>query len=89
MLRVVHRFDKHCICRLQGEYVLVRRFWQPYVRQGVGGALYVIELIGGAEERCSADKTCVWCERSNSPCSPLKAYTDMECRLGACIPKVQ
>jgi hypothetical protein len=28
MLKVNQRFDKHFSCHLQGEYLMVRRFWQ-------------------------------------------------------------
>jgi hypothetical protein len=44
MLRVIQRFGEHFSCHLQGEYVLIGRFWQPYVVQGVDEALDVMEL---------------------------------------------
>jgi hypothetical protein len=51
-LRGVQCFGKHrsCHCHVQGEYVLADHFWQIYVRHGVGGALNVKKLTGGAEE---------------------------------------
>jgi hypothetical protein len=30
MLKII-RFGKHCSYHLQGEYVMVGRFWQPYI----------------------------------------------------------
>jgi hypothetical protein len=55
MLKIIHRFGKHCSCHLQGEYVLIGRFWNPYIRQTIGCEWYVTDLIGGAEEP-AADK---------------------------------
>jgi hypothetical protein len=37
MLKVTHRFGKHCSCHLQVECVLVGRFLNPYIGQAVGG----------------------------------------------------
>jgi hypothetical protein len=31
--------------------IVVGRFWKPYTGQAVGGELYLMVLIGGAEER--------------------------------------
>jgi hypothetical protein len=50
MLRIIQRFGKHCNCHLQGEYIMVGRFWKPYIGQAVGGDLYFVVLIGGAEQ---------------------------------------
>jgi hypothetical protein len=33
ILRIIQRFGKHCSSHLQGEYVLVGRFWKPYIGQ--------------------------------------------------------
>jgi hypothetical protein len=49
MLKSIQRFGKYCSCHLQGEYVIVRYFWKPYVGQAVGGELELTGLIGGAE----------------------------------------
>jgi hypothetical protein len=49
ILKIIQRFGKHCICHLQGEYVMVGRFWQPYIGQAVGGELDSMVLIGRAE----------------------------------------
>jgi hypothetical protein len=49
MLKIIQHLDKHCSCHLQCEYVMVERFWKPYIGQAVGGELNL--LIGGAEER--------------------------------------
>jgi hypothetical protein len=49
MLKVIQHFGKHCICSLQGEYLLVGCFfWKLYIEQAVGGELVVMVLIGGA-----------------------------------------
>jgi hypothetical protein len=53
MLRIIHRFGKHCSCHLQGECVVVGRFWKPYIGQEVGGELHLMVLTGGAEERAA------------------------------------
>jgi hypothetical protein len=39
MLRIIPRFGKHCSCHLQGECLVVRRFWESKacVGQAVGG----------------------------------------------------
>jgi hypothetical protein len=51
MLKIV-RFDKHCSCHLQGEYVMVGRFWKPYrIQQAVGGELDLMTLMVEREER--------------------------------------
>jgi hypothetical protein len=50
LLRIIQLFGKHRSCNLQGKYVVVRRFWKPYVGQAVGGGLDLIVLIGEAEE---------------------------------------
>jgi hypothetical protein len=49
MLKII-RFGKHFICHLEGEYVMIGRFWKPYIEQAVGGELYLMVLIGEAEE---------------------------------------
>jgi hypothetical protein len=46
MLKIIQRFGKHCSCYLQGEYVIVGRFWKPYIGQAVGGEMYLMVLIG-------------------------------------------
>jgi hypothetical protein len=51
MLRIIQRFGKHCGCHLQGECVVVGRFWKPYIGQVVDGKLDFMVLIGGAEEQ--------------------------------------
>jgi hypothetical protein len=33
ILKTIQRFGKYCNCHLQGEYVVVWRFWKPYIRQ--------------------------------------------------------
>jgi hypothetical protein len=48
-LRIIKRFVKHCNCHLQGEHVMVGRFWKPYIGQAVGGELDLMVLIVGAE----------------------------------------
>jgi hypothetical protein len=53
MLRINQRFGKHCSCRLQGEYLIIGRFWKPYIGQAIGGELGLMVLIGGAEERAA------------------------------------
>jgi hypothetical protein len=53
MFKVIQRFGKHCSCYLQGECVVVGRFWKPYMEQAVSGELYLMVLIGGAEERAA------------------------------------
>jgi hypothetical protein len=50
MLRIV-RFGKHFSFHLQGEHVVVGRFWKPW--QAVGGEWDVTVLIGGAEEQAA------------------------------------
>jgi hypothetical protein len=35
-LVVFQRFNKHCSCHLQGEYMLVVRLWKVYIGQEVG-----------------------------------------------------
>jgi hypothetical protein len=50
MLKIIQRFDKHCSCHLQREYVIVGHFWKPYIRQAVGGKLNFMVLIGGADD---------------------------------------
>jgi hypothetical protein len=35
MVKII-RFGKHCSCHLQGEYVMVGRFGEPYVGQAAG-----------------------------------------------------
>jgi hypothetical protein len=50
MLKVTQRFDKHCICRLQGEY-FGWRFLKPYIGQAVDDEWDMTDLIGGAGER--------------------------------------
>jgi hypothetical protein len=52
MLRIIH-FGKPCICHLQGEFVVVGRFWKLYMGQTVGGELDLMALIRGAEERAA------------------------------------
>jgi hypothetical protein len=53
MLQVIQRFGKHRSCHLQGEYILVGRFWRPYIGQAVGGQWDVTNMIVGAEERAA------------------------------------
>jgi hypothetical protein len=53
MLRIIRRFGTHCSCHLQGECVLVGRFWKPYMGQAESGELDLMALIGG--ERQSRD----------------------------------
>jgi hypothetical protein len=53
MLKIINRFGKHCSCYLQGEYVMVGRFWKPHIGQEVGRELNLIVLIGGSEERAA------------------------------------
>jgi hypothetical protein len=50
MLEVIQRFGKHCNCHLQGEYVLVGRFWKPCMWKAVGGKWDMMDLIGRAGE---------------------------------------
>jgi hypothetical protein len=57
ILEVVQHFVKYCTCHPQGNYVLVRPSWASYIEQEVGGALDVMELIGGAEELLAVHKT--------------------------------
>jgi hypothetical protein len=52
MLRII-RFGRQCSCHLQGKCVVVGRSWKPYIGQTVGGELYLMVLIGGAEERAA------------------------------------
>jgi hypothetical protein len=52
MLKVIH-FHKHCSCHLQGEYVLDRCFWEPYIRQAVGSKWDMMDLIGGARQQAA------------------------------------
>jgi hypothetical protein len=47
MLTIIQRFGKHCSFYLMDEYVMVGRFWKPYIEQAVGGELYLLVLIGG------------------------------------------
>jgi hypothetical protein len=51
MLKIIQRFGKHCSCHLQGEYVMVGHFWQPYIGQTVGGELNLMVLFRGTEEQ--------------------------------------
>jgi hypothetical protein len=44
MLSIIQHFDKHCSCHLQGECVVVRQFWKPYIGQAVGGKLDLMVL---------------------------------------------
>jgi hypothetical protein len=53
MMKIIQRFGKHCICHLPGEYVMVERFWQPYMGQAVFGELDLMVLIRGVEERAA------------------------------------
>jgi hypothetical protein len=57
MLKIIQRFGKHSSCHLQGKYVMVGRFWQPYIGQAVGAELVLMVLIGGAVER---DERSLW-----------------------------
>lgn len=41
MLRNVRNFDSHCSCHLQGEYIVVGRFWKPYILYRAGSRLCV------------------------------------------------
>jgi hypothetical protein len=50
MLKITQRFGKHFRCHLRGEYVMVGRFWKPYIGQAVGGELDLMVLIGEAED---------------------------------------
>jgi hypothetical protein len=54
MLRDIQRFGKHCSCHLQAEG------WNPTnhkkIGQAVGGELYLMVLIGGAEERAAIQR---------------------------------
>jgi hypothetical protein len=53
MLKIFHRFGKHCICHFQGKYVAVGGFWKPYIEQALGGELDLMVLIGVVEERAA------------------------------------
>jgi hypothetical protein len=50
MLEIIQRFDKYCSCHLQGQYVIVGRFWKSYIGQAVRVELNLMVLIGGVEE---------------------------------------
>jgi hypothetical protein len=50
MLKVIQCFDKHCICHLQGEYLLVGHFWKPYMGQAIGSEWEVMNLFDRVEE---------------------------------------
>jgi hypothetical protein len=49
MWRIVQRFSKHCSCYLQGECVVVGRFWKPFIGQALGGGLDLMVPTRGAE----------------------------------------
>jgi hypothetical protein len=67
MLKIIQRFGKHCICHLQGEYVMVGRFWKPYIGQAIGGELDLMVLIGGAEERAAIQwEKITWLRKTGS-----------------------
>jgi hypothetical protein len=51
MLKIIQCFGTHYSCHLQGEYIMVGRFWQPYTGQAEGGELDFIVLIG---DTCSS-----------------------------------
>jgi hypothetical protein len=53
MLRIIQRFDQYYIFHLQGECVVVGRFWKPCMGQAVGGGSDLMVLIGGAEKRAA------------------------------------
>jgi hypothetical protein len=53
MFKIIKHFDKHYSCHLQGEYVMVGRFWMPFIGQAVGGELDLMVLTGEAEERAA------------------------------------
>jgi hypothetical protein len=45
MLKVIQCFGKHYSCHLQGEYLLIRRFWKPNIGQALGGEWDVADMI--------------------------------------------
>jgi hypothetical protein len=53
MLKIIQLFGKHCSCYLQGKYVMVGHFWQPYVGQTAGEEMDLMMLIRGVEERAA------------------------------------
>jgi hypothetical protein len=40
MLKIYQCFDRYCICHLQGEYIMVGCFWQPYIGQAVESQIW-------------------------------------------------
>jgi hypothetical protein len=58
MLSAIQLFGKRCNCHLQGECVVVRRFWKLYIEQALGGELYLVVLIGGEDTtKCNSPST--------------------------------
>jgi hypothetical protein len=53
MLKCNHRFDIHCTCHLQSEYVMVGRFGELYVWRTVNGEF---DFDGGDLWRGRADR---------------------------------
>jgi hypothetical protein len=49
MLKIIQCFSKCCSCCLQGEYVMTRRFWQPYIGQAVGRGLALYKAAKNAQ----------------------------------------
>jgi hypothetical protein len=47
MLRIIY-FGKHCTCHIQGECIVVGRFWKPYIGQAIGGDLDFMVLVSRA-----------------------------------------
>jgi hypothetical protein len=65
MLKIIQLIGKHCSCHLQGESVIVGRFWQSCIKQAVRGELDLMVLICGAEERVAIQPLQIHPEDSN------------------------
>jgi hypothetical protein len=63
MLKIIQRFDKHCSCHLQGEYVGWAFFWKPYIGQAVGGKWDMTDLTGEVGERAAIQLVTSMCFR--------------------------
>lgn len=49
MMRITHRFLRHCICHIWVECVEAGRFSRPHIGQEAGSNFDSVLLIGGAE----------------------------------------
>jgi hypothetical protein len=61
MLKIIQCFGKYCSRQLKGKYLIVGRFWKPYIGQAVAGELDLMVPTGRAEKRAANPLLATYC----------------------------